>query len=413
MNPWKWLTDPRHEAMIQFVLFAALVVATPFVVVTRYLQSVAQLVSHLSLPLPGVEVPGVLILAAGLALFLAWRYRSRITRRRLAALAVLGGMVALGHWTMDLYLDLTFFDLQENWHYVAYGAYMFFFFRAFNLRRMPLPRMILWAYGSALLMSLFDETFQFFLSHRVFDLSDVTKDAWGVIMGLVLVIFVTESAGTIDLKRAVWRRERLGDYLRHPETALLSVFGLTTVFLFVSPLLTEHAEIPLLLATGFGLFAVAGLLFHLSRHRAVRIALGILAVVAVLGVAGSRLAHRGDPITHNTFGLTVYRGMPLPFFDVLIYPDGGFRFVDKKHHFRSQDLRYLLMQEPDVLLVGSGNQGRGGQGFPQPEPVQFIYNEFTGRGTQVIILPTPEACRQYNSLVAAGKKVLFILHNSC
>ena len=45
----------RSDALIQYILFTILVVLTPFVVVTKYLQGVVQIVSHLSFTLFDVE----------------------------------------------------------------------------------------------------------------------------------------------------------------------------------------------------------------------------------------------------------------------------------------------------------------------------------------------------------------------
>jgi len=413
MTLWIWLKDPKSEPIIQYVLFALLVVATPFVVVSRYLQNLVYIVSHFSFSLFGQEVPFVLSLAVLLCLYLVTRYFRSITPKRILALLFIGAMIAFSQQTMDLYMDVSFFDLQQNWHYLAYGTYVFFFFRAFNVRRMPMNKMILCAYASALGMSTFDETFQLLFSQRVFDISDITKDAWGTVMALILVVFVTETYGTTDLKKISFPKKRFADYLKYPETALLAVFTLTFIFVCTSPLLSEHAEAGTLLLISFALFAVIWLVFHLSRYRAFRLIVYSILLLAVVVLVGSFLLHRGQNITYNSFGMTVYQGIPLPFFDVLIYPDGSFRFVDKKHHFRSTDIQYFRKQKPAILLVGSGSRGRGGKGFEQGEGVHFIYNEYTGRGTQVIILPTPQACRKFNELKAAGKNVLFVLHNTC
>jgi len=413
MTFWTWLKNPRSEPIIQYVLFAMLVVATPFVVVTRYLQNVAHIVSHLSFRLLGQEIHFLPLLAAALGIYLIFRYYRRITPSRILALLFVGAMIAFSQSTMDLYSDVSFFDLQQNWHYIAYGTYVFYFFRAFAVRHMCLNRMILYSYASALGMSTFDETFQLFFSQRVFDISDIAKDAWGAVMALILIIFVTETHGTVDLKKVSLRKERLLDYLKHPETALLTVFTLTFIFVCISPLLSEHAQAGNLLLMSFALFIPIGMVFHLTRYRAVRLAVYSTLLLAVLALAGSFLIHQRKYIAHNSFGITLFRGVPILFFDLLIYPDESFRLVDKKHHFRSQDIQYFRRQKPDILLVGSGSRGLGGKGFEQGEGVHFIYNEYTRRGTQVIILPTPAACRKFNELKAAGKKVLFILHNTC
>ena len=65
------------------------------------------------------------------------------------------------------------------------------------------------------------------------------------------------------------------------------------------------------------------------------------------------------------------------------------------------------------IVIGSGADGLGGRGFIKESAHQFIYNPHTQRGTQVIILKTPEACQVFNRLKRERKNVLFVLHNTC
>lgn len=413
MSLWQKLKDPRSEPILQYILFTGLVVATPFVVVTKYLQNAIFLASHFSFRLFGFEVPLILSVATLLCLVLIFRYYRWITLRRAIALIFIVGMLALSHSMMDLYLDMSFFDLQQNWHYLAYGAYVFFFFRAFGFRGRLSAKMIGYCFASAVLMSTFDETFQLFFSGRVFDISDITKDAWGVLMALILICFVLESYGPMSLKPARFRQRKFRAYFRHPETMLAMLFTLTLIFVFVSPLLTEHSEALPLLGIAFGAFALIWATVHFTQNRVFRIFITVFLLVAASSLAVSYALHRNANITYAAYGITVYNGVPIPFFDAMFYPDGGFRLVDKKHHFRSHDIRFFLGRKPDILLVGSGWRGAGGKGFEVPEGVYFKYNEFTKKGTQVIILPTPEACKKFNDLKSEGKKVLFILHNTC
>jgi hypothetical protein len=87
--------------------------------------------------------------------------------------------------------------------------------------------------------------------------------------------------------------------------------------------------------------------------------------------------------------------------------------VDKKHYFKSRDQTYLKRRRPDILIIGTGYRGLGGQGFPHQRGSGFIYNPYTQRGTQVIILKSREACALYNQLKRDGKNVLFVLHTTC
>ncbi len=404
---------PRAEAMAQYILFAVLVVLTPFIVVTRYLQGVIHIVSHLNFPFFGIEIPLVLIVAvAGLVALALWQYRN-LTRRKVMGLLVIAALVFLAHQTMDMYLDLSFFDLQQNWHYLAYGTYAFFFFRAFNVRNMPKNKMIIFTYLSAVAMSVFDETFQYFLSSRVFDISDITKDALGVYCGLILVLFVTETYGSIDLKSSSFTKRRLSDYLRDPLSAFLVLGALTLAFVLVSPLLAEHENWHYCLLCGFGLFLIIMLVIHLSQYKLYRIIFISLFLLLILLLAVSFGFNYDHNVTYSAFALTVYKGLPVPFFDLIIYPDGRFHLVDKKHRFNEKDRNYFFKQKADILLVGSGWRGRGGKGFDVDTGTYFMFNTANLKGIQIIILPTPEATRKFNQLKEAGKSVLFVVHSTC
>jgi hypothetical protein len=116
---------------------------------------------------------------------------------------------------------------------------------------------------------------------------------------------------------------------------------------------------------------------------------------------------------YHRFGLTVYKGVPVAYFDLMIHTDGTFRLVDKKHQFLVPDRTRFLKEQPDILLISSGEYGRGGNGFASKRTSQFVYNAYSGRGTHVLILNTRDACTTFNRLLKEHKNVLFVLHNTC
>ena len=63
-----------------------------------------------------------------------------------------------------------------------------------------------------------------------------------------------------------------------------------------------------------------------------------------------------------------------------------------------------------MIIIGAGYEGQGGAGYPHRRGSGFVFNRYTGRGTQVIILDSAAACAHYNEQKAGGKDVLFILH---
>ncbi len=405
--------DPRTVAMIQYILFTMLVVATPFVVVTKFLQGAVYAISHMSFTLLGHHIPFV---AAGFitafVAFLIWQRRN-ITPRRMVGSLIIVGMIALSQNVQDLYGGMSLYDLQRNWHYVAYSAYVYFFFRAFNLRNMPQYKAIVFSFLSAVGLSLFDELFQFFMSNRVFDVSDIAKDSWGCMMGLMMIFFVSETYGTIKLRnRRVWRKKIL-DYFRAPLPAMVMIGALSFLLIMISPLLTDHDQVLNFSIVVVAAYIVIFAVIHFTQYKPFRIAFISLVLVMLLLLSGSIIRNRDNYISHNSFGLLVYSGIPVPFFDLLIYPNGYPRLVDKKHFFNSQDKKFFLELEPSILLIGSGTSGNGGKGFNVEEGACFIFNQLNVKATQVIILETPEACKLYNRLRKAGKKVLFVIHSTC
>ncbi len=407
------LFTPRTESLVQYILFGILVVATPFIVVTKYLQGVVHIVSHLSFTVFGREIPYVLSLVIiGAIAIVFWQLKS-LTLRKILALGFIVIVIMFAHKVQDLYLGMSFFDLQQNWHYIAYGAYVFFFFRAFNARNMPKNKMILISFVSAIGMSTFDETFQFFMSHRIFDLSDIAKDALGAVFGLILVLYVAESYGTIEINFRSLAKKNLIDYFKDPLTALMIVFVFTMSYIIMTPLLTDHEYWHLCLLTGFLCFIVLFSIIHFSQYRIFRTVFISFVVLLILSLGTSFIINKDKNITYNSHNLTIYKGIPVPYYDLMIYPNGVMRLVDKKHHFRSQDKVFFLEQEPDILLIGSGSRGDGGKGFKIGIGTQFVYNRTNNEGVQVIILPSKEACEKFNELKEEGKEVLFVIHNSC
>ncbi len=405
-------THRKIVPLVQYILFAMLVMATPFVVVTKFLQGAVNNVSHMMWYPFGIKLPIVGSLAiAMLALFIIWQ-RKNLTLRRVFGALVVVVMILFAQWVQDLYSNMTIYDLQKNWHYIAYAAYVYIFFAAFHVRGMSVSKMILASFFSAIALSSIDELFQFHLSHRVFDISDIAKDAWGAAMGLVMVLFVSETYTSIDLRKySIWQK-KLSDYWRNPIAAIIVISFFSLILIVISPLLTEYEYLWRCVLVSVAIFIVVMALYHFSRFRAFRI--GLLSVIAALMLllGGNIFLHRNDNITHVSRKLIVYKGIPIPYFDLLIYPNGLPRLTDKKKHFNLQDQRFLKGCEPDILLIGSGYEGEGGKGFKNDEGTFFIYNTKISAAVQVVVTKTHVACKMFNKLKKDGKKVLFVVHNS-
>jgi hypothetical protein len=398
-----------HSTRLHVVLYSFLLVFTPFIVLQNFLMDMIATASSVTVrDIPVVPVVTALLLAIAAAVF-----RRRLTRRLLGAILVVALINAAAQSITDYYFDQKFYDLLQNWHYIAYALFAPMMYRDLAPRRIPLARILWITYVCALCFSVFDEGFQRALSNRVFDLSDTAKDLTGCLMGLILVTIAgTQWPGL----RPAWRAARETPPSAHFANPLVSL-ALMTVFTFIYLGCTSlqsdavYAGVAILMSMAASLVVVA--VYFLLFRRWGRIVVGAagLAVVGIVG--GGFLLHHDDQIVHNRHGLTVYKGIPIPFFDVMIYPDGTFRLVDRKHAFTARDQQLMLRQRADIILLGTGSRGQGGRGFPEQAMVQFLHNPHLGRGTQVIRLTTPEACKLFNRLKQEKKSVLFIVHNTC
>jgi hypothetical protein len=280
-------------------------------------------------------------------------------------------------------------------------------------RKVPTAKIMLITYLAALSLSAFDEAFQMHMSGRVFDVSDIAKDLWGCLMGIVFLYLIVTEPGTLAKQWKRIRQRRVLDYLKHPPSLLLLMFVFALLLLCYSSLLSEYeylGYVVLLTALSFAAFL---LLLQLTQKRIFKFALIAVLVCVVLLQTCFFVKYRSDNIVYHRHGLTVYKGIPILFFDVMVFPDGTFRLVDKKHFFNLRDQNFFMKQQADIIVISSGSKGEGGQGFPVKAAVQFIYNQFIQRGTQVIILENSQACELFNRLKNEGKNVLFVLHNTC
>lgn len=402
-----------HSPRLHAIMYSMLLVATPFVLLQNFLVEKISELSSSSLELGNIELPVLPILAAGLVIVLLVALRTSLTWLRVLAVAIVVLMNCLSQQITDYYFDHSFYDLQQNWHYFAYGILAYMIYRDLAPRNIPTSRIMLITYVAALCFSVFDEIFQMHISSRVFDISDIAKDLWGSLMGIVFLNLIVTQPRTLATQWKRIRHQRLRNYLTHPPSLLVLLFAFALLLLSFGSLLSEYeycGHVVLFTVVSFTVFV---LLFHLSQYQRVKYTLIATFVCALLLQTFFFAKYRSDNIIHNEYGLTVYKGIPILFFDVMIFPNGTFRLVDKKHYFNSRDQKFFKKQQADIIVIASGSEGKGGNGFPVKAPVQFIYNQYTQRGVQVIILESSEACKLFNRLKDEGKNVLFVLHNTC
>jgi len=400
-----------HAPEVHAVMYGLLLIATPFILLRNYLVQAISVLSDTSVSPFGVEtkvVPVGVILALIVLLII---YRKRISKLSLLAVAIVILLIALAQQVTDYYFGHNFYDLQQNWHYFAYGLFAFMVYRALKFRGLPLYRIMLITYFSAFGLSLFDEFFQMFMSSRIFDVCDIGKDVWGVYMGMILVYFSWHPQALFkDWKKI--RHPRIKNYYTHPFTLLLLLFFLSFTFLNIGSILTETEYAPLVFAIAIITFLLFWAVWHISRYRNGKIVLLGSLTVVILFQSFFLFKYYDKNIIHNRYGLTVYKGIPIPFFDFMVYPNGALRLVDKKHFFNQRDRDFLLKQKTDIILIGSGVDGKGGKGFADPRHL-FLYNKWSKSGTQIIIQDNLEATKTFNRLKSEHKNVLFVIHNTC
>ena len=103
-------------------------------------------------------------------------------------------------------------------------------------------------------------------------------------------------------------------------------------------------------------------------------------------------------IVYNSHRLTIYKGIVIPYFDLMIFENGMFRLVDKKEFFNIRDKERICDYATDILLLGSGEEGRGGKGFPANEIMQFYVNRAKKSILQATKLKNKEAISLFNKL---------------
>ena len=400
-----------HSPVTHVALYAMLLVFTPFIMLQNYLQRAIGSLSEFAVEPFGVRLPLMFTIAVIVFAVALIVVRKRITIYRTIAFLACLLMIGVSQRICDFYMGNPFYDLQNNWHYIAYAGFALLMFRMLRERGKSAAAVVKITYISALLLSAFDEGFQFFLSSRVFDIGDIAKDGWGVLIGLIVVFFVIDSGRTITRKGWDFRRKKLADY---PKSAL-SMLALAMIFNFLlisfGSVLTDLEYIWHALAFTSGAFIIVFAMIHLTKFKAVRFGLGAILLLAISAQTVSFLRYRSDNIVYNARGLTVYRGIPIPFFDVMIFPNGRFRLVDKKRYFNPGDKTTIFEQKADIVIIATGADGSGGLGFEKNES-QFVYNKFTKRCSQAIPMRTPEACELFNRLKKEGKDVLFIINNT-
>ena len=401
-----------YSPLINLILYVLLLVATPFLLLQNYLQTFIGKLSLYKLNLLGIDLPYIVIIALIIAVILIMKNLKHFTKFRIISILVAISLMIIGQKLSDFYFNHKFYELQHNWHYFAYGIFSYIAYRYFISKNIADVKIILFTFISAISISTFDEFIQIHISNRIFDIGDIGKDMWGTIIGMFFIFFVINKGKII---RQSWniREKKIKDYLGNPFSILFLEMIFTLILLSISSQLTNIEYLGHSIFISIGIFLIFFLIFHLTQKKIFkRILIGFL-IIYILVQGFFFIKYHKKGITHNSYGITVYKGIPLLFFDIMIFENGSFRFVDKKHDFNTRDKNTIYYHSSNILLIGSGEDGLGGNGFPEKLKPHFVFNLVKFKPLQIIILNTPEACKKYNQLKKEGYNVLFIIHNTC
>ncbi len=407
----KNLSVKLFSPLSDLILYSLLLIATPFVMLQNYLQASVGWLSKVSFHIWKFDMPYILIIVIIFIFTLIVILRHKLTGFRIFSWLFVVSLIILGYNSTDFYLNLKFYDLQQNWHYIAYAIFSFMMYRFLKTRKLLSSQIISYIFSTAFFLSAFDEVFQLFISDRIFDISDIAKDLWGTVIGIIIIYFVIEN-GKITGNEWNIRQNKIINYIKQPFSLIFLIWIFAFIFIFFTSILSDIKYLCFAVLIPVLIFLIFFFILHLSQFRIYRIIISSVIIIFILIQGFFFIKYHKNDIIYNSYGLTVYKGIVIPFFDIMIFPDGNFKIVDKKRSFKENDILTVFDYEPDILLIGRGTTGKGGEGFPEPTEVQFLFNCKTKKGVQVVILMTPEACKEFNKFKKDGENVLFIIHNT-
>jgi len=112
-------------------------------------------------------------------------------------------------------------------------------------------------------------------------------------------------------------------------------------------------------------------------------------------------------IESYSFGKMVYAGRTYTS-DLIIYPlrvDNSW-WRQKGHLLQMEDLKEILTEKPDILIVGTGSPG-------VMKVPNTLKNELENNGIELHVHRTGKAVQIFNTLVKEQKKVIAAFHLTC
>ncbi len=399
-----------NRAQVNMLLYQFLLVATPFLLVRNFLQQAIGMLSQWSYTIAGLRIPYVL---SAVIAFLLILLILNIRRFKLKAVLIFAGVIILmgiGQSFTDYYFNHDFYELQHNWHYFAYGLFAWISYLYHRDKGHSQVRYIWQTVLMGQLISIFDETAQIFISGRVFDVCDIGKDLWGAIVGIMVITAAVSSSGQ-KYKFKLWHKNP-GEYFRNPYSSLFLLIVYGFLFLAIGSLLTETRYLLQVILWTLGIFILLMVPVYFLQYKIPRIVIIMLLAGLIILSTITISKNSQNIIIQKHPGLMEWRGISVPYFDLMIKKNGAIRLVDKKLYFNKKDkINRIYGMTEDILLIGSGSRDQGGKGFFDGRS-HFVYNPITRRPLQILVYPNQQACRIYNKLNSEDRQVLFIIHNN-
>ncbi len=394
----------------QRIIYSLLLIATPFLLLQNYLQSFIGSLSEINFKISGFDVPVIPVLTILIFIALTVLLRKKITVNRIAGWTAIIFMFGIGQYFTDFYFHHRFYDLQYNWHYLAYGIFAYLNYRYLIEKKATRSKILLNTFYMAFFISLFDEIIQIPLSNRIFDIGDVAKDLWGTLIGLTFVFAVIEN-GKMFKQPLKLRHAKIKDYFSNELTVYFYLFLLALLFMMFTSVLTDTKYLFQAFAFPLTIFVLLFLLIHISQFKAGKWTVIFIVAALISGIVLLQIKYRDKGVVPLSERLFLYKGFPVYYLDIMIFPDGTFRPVDKKEFFNQRDKKTIKIYSKDILLVSSGTKGNGGKGLLTDRESDFVYNEFNNKGLQIIVQDNFLAFKTYNRLINNNKKVTFIVKN--
>ena len=251
-----------------------------------------------------------------------------------------------------------------------------------------------------------------FISNRIFDLSDVAKDLWGLWLGNIVIFFLINNG-------EIWKQFKIyhktaKEYFSSPLSLILLQGVFSFIFMYFSAKLTDSIywlELALLVII---FCIIAFYLIHFSQKKLIRKIIISAFSLLIISLSISFIINKDMGISSISDGIIIYKGLPIIYFDLLLTPDGGIHLVDKKEHLKKGDFLKLYDFQPDIIITAHTEQGNSPNRLYHYNPMKntyFTYNPYTKTGVQILNLNYVDAIKEYNRL-SKIKRTAIVIHNS-